>query len=117
MKVIESWLPRNGMKGMVLMTNIEELIKQLHGNRNTNKISVVLYDPVWNNYHLIYKINKQRDTCVMMSTSIDTNHTSVEVSLPFISQLNEYYSHCVVDKSNEWIGIAVKDIINTYGYY
>ena len=99
------------------MTNIEAYINQLPGNRNTNKISVVLYDPFWNNYHLLYKINKQRDTCAMMSTSIDTNHTRVEVSLPFISQLNEYYSHCKIDEFNDWLGVSAKDIIAAYGYY
>ena len=99
------------------MTNIEEWINLLHGNRNTNKISVVLYDPVWNSYHLIYKINKRHDTCVMMSISNEPNNQYVELSLPLMSQLNEYYSHCVIDESNEWIGIAAKDIINTYGYY
>ena len=94
------------MKGNVKTMSIEEYIKRLPKKElNSNRISVVLYDPNWNNYHLMYKINVRKDTCIMMSTSIYPGMNFTELTLPFISQLNAYYGHCVIDKSNTLIGL------------
>lgn len=89
---------------------IEEYINNLKGNRNNSKISIALYDAKNDNYHFIYRINKLKDTCMMASTSIYPDVHFIELSLPFISQLNEYYGHCQIDEDNEFIGMNYEEI-------
>ena len=85
--------------------DIEKYISNLKGNRNNRKISVVLYDPTWNNHHFIFMINKTQDQCLMMSTSIFPGQNQIELTSPFISQLNAYYSHCMIEETHDLIGI------------
>ena len=99
------------------MTDIEAYVKQLKGNRNHNKISVAMYDPIFNNYHFLFKINRRQDTCVMISTSMYPDKEYVDLSLPFISQLNDNYGYCFIEETNNWINRHYEELVKKYGYY
>lgn len=86
--------------------DIEKYINTLKGNRNNRKISVVLYDPAWNNHHYIFMINRKQDQCLMMSTFIFSGEKYIELTSPFISQLNTYYGHCEIEETHDFLGMT-----------
>lgn len=90
------------------VVDIEGYISNLKGQINSDKVSIVLYDPLIQMYHLLYLINKEADECTMLT--ISTDKTYYNTSVPFISQLNMYYDHCDIENSSIYLNKDIKEI-------
>lgn len=95
--------------------NIEKHIAGLKGNRNNYKISVVLYDPYYNNYHFICKISRPQDECLMCSTVIFPKELQEQIGFAdldyfYLSDLNEQFGHCIIDETSQYIGLHYKEV-------
>lgn len=90
------------------VVDIERYISNLNGQLNSYNVSVVLYDPLINMYHLLYLINRETDECTMLTLSSDMAYYNV--SVPFISQLNMYYDHCDIETSSIYLDKDIKQI-------
>lgn len=89
--------------------DIEKYISELKGRIYTKKVSVVLYDINLHGYHLISMIRRNTDECLMM-TLYGKELKYMEFSLPFISQLNQYYGYCEIVEDSSFIGMNYEDI-------
>lgn len=95
--------------------NIEKYIANLKGNRNNYKISVVLYNPIYRNYHFICKISRPQDECMMCSTIIypDERYGQegfADLDYVYLSDLNERFGYCIIDENNEYLGLHYKEV-------
>lgn len=98
-----------------LNEDIESYIKEMKGRIYTKKVSVVLYDLDLDGYHLISCIQRSRDECIML-TIYGEDYRYQEFSLPFISQLNHYYGHCVIIEDSSFVGRNIDDIAKERKY-
>ena len=94
------------------MTDIEKHINNSKGRVYTNKISVVLYDPTNRVNYFILMINKRADECMLMVSPTKETGYICELYAPMISQLNMYYSHCIILEKHKFIGQHYKDVMD-----
>lgn len=92
------------------MTNIEEYIKNKKGRLYTNNITVILYDQQKDIYHFLFKINKNKDECLMMTSPTNGTFGSTELNFPFISQLNYYYGDCTIISDHSYLGMRYEKV-------
>lgn len=94
----------------LMTSDIEDYIAHLKGKIYTSKVSVVLYDQSIKMYHLIFKIQRSRDDCIMLSFRKKNN--CYEISEPFLSQLNYYYGHCQILEESHYKGKDIHNIMS-----
>lgn len=90
--------------------DIEKYISCIGGRIYTNKVSVILYDRASEIYHLLFKIRRNRDECMMLSIRIGNGYYD-DMSSPMITQLNYYFGHCHILKDSPYIGTDIDTII------
>lgn len=88
---------------------VEIHIEKLKGHVYTNKVKVVLYDEERDVYHLIYKINRSKNEC-MMASYRGTSPNNYEVCLPFIDSLDHHFGHCRILKNHKYLNKDIHDI-------
>lgn len=93
-------------------SDIEEYIKHLKGRIYTNKVSVVLYDKPIKTYHLLFRIQRSKDECMMLSFRKYNDHYCYDISAPLITQLNYYYGYCQILRKSSYTDKNIYDIIS-----
>ena len=88
---------------------VESHIEKLKGHVYTNKVKVVLYDEERDVYHLIYKINRSKNEC-MMASYRGTSPNNYEVCLPFIDSLDHHFGHCRILNDHKYLNKDIRDI-------
>ena len=88
---------------------VEIHIEKLKGHVYTNKVKVVLYDEERDVYHLIYKINRSKNEC-MMASYRGTSPNNYEVCLPFIDSLDHHFGHCRILNDHKYLNKDIHDI-------
>ena len=88
---------------------VESHIEKLKGHIYTNKVKVVLYDEERDVYHLIYKINRSKNEC-MMASYRGTSPNNYEVCLPFIDSLDHHFGHCQILNDHKYLNKDIHDI-------
>ena len=88
---------------------VESHIEKLKGHVYTNKVKVVLYDEERDVYHLIYKINRSKNEC-MMASYRGTSPNNYEVCLPFIDSLDHHFGHCRILNDHKYLNKDIHDI-------
>lgn len=88
---------------------VESHIEKLKGHVYTNKVKVVLYDEERDVYHLIYKINRSKNEC-MMASYRRTSSNNYEVCLPFIDSLDHYFGRCRILNDHKYLNKDIRDI-------
>ncbi len=90
--------------------SVENYIRNLKGHIYTNKIMVVLYEETRDVYHLIYKIKRSTNICVMASYQ-GTEPRNYEVSIPFIDSLDHYFGDCKILCSHEYLQQDIRAVM------
>jgi len=88
---------------------VESHIEKLKGHVYTNKVKVVLYDEERDVYHLIYKINRSKNEC-MMASYRRTSSNNYEVCLPFIDSLDHHFGRCRILNDHKYLNKDIRDI-------
>jgi hypothetical protein len=88
---------------------VESHIEKLKGHVYTNKVKVVLYDEERDVYHLIYKINRSKNEC-MMASYRRTSPNNYEVCLPFIDSLDHHFGRCRILNDHKYLNKDIRDI-------
>lgn len=88
---------------------VESHIEKLKGHVYTNKVKVVLYDEERDVYHLIYKINRSKNEC-MMASYRRTSLNNYEVCLPFIDSLDHHFGRCRILNDHKYLNKDIRDI-------
>lgn len=84
--------------------DIERTIYHSQIKKESNKISVILIDTTANQKYYLFGISKDKDRCILMTSPCEKSPIC-ELHSPFISQLNYYYGHCLIDKDNKHLGV------------
>lgn len=92
------------------MTNIEEYIKNKRGRLYTKNITVILYDKQRDIYHYLFKINRNKDECLMMTSPTNNTFGIIDLHFPFISQLNYYYGDCSIVSNHSYLGMSYEKV-------
>ena len=77
-------------------------------------ISAVLYDDINDTHLYLFDFEYDEDGnkfCTMMCEPINKKLPYVELSIPFINQLDVYYSNYKIDKDNKDIGKHYKKVM------
>lgn len=88
---------------------VESHIEKLKGHVYTNKVKVVLYDEERDVYHLIYKINRSKNECMIASYQ-RTSPNNYEVCLPFIDSLDHHFGRCRILNDHKYLNKDIRDI-------
>lgn len=88
---------------------VESHIEKLKGHVYTNKVKVVLYDEERDVYHLIYKINRSKNEC-MIALYRRTSPNNYEVCLPFIDSLDHHFGRCRILNDHKYLNKDIRDI-------